>query len=184
MALAGLPAERGLLVSGEARPPNVRQPSGIRGRSLVAQRSSTLDQTPPICGAGELQAGRPARGRRLHPVLSIAQRALVRSYTRPLRVAVSLPESTSSVSFRRTVRLLCSLWGGAGSLIIIGERGRPIGDAWLKVLRAHDPDLANRRDLGPSDPWRRARPRLLSRFPESSRPVPLLDCTSQRRPRA
>ena len=74
-------------------------------------------------------------------MLSLAERVSVRSYTRPLRVAIAIPDPPSPLLFRRAVGSLCTLWGGAAGLIVTGSRGRPVHERWLGVLRAHDPDI-------------------------------------------
>src|SRR4051812_26572854 len=84
------------------------------------------------------------RGQRDQP-----SRAVVTSASRPLKVAVVLPQSPGSRRLRETVRALCSVWGGARSAIVTGTRAAPIDPAWLPVLKGLDPDVVYvHRELG------------------------------------
>lgn len=67
-------------------------------------------------------------------------RIICQTSSRPLRV-VAVIESDGSGVFRRTVRLLCSMWGGTNSLIVTGSEGEPIHARWTRAVRAFDPDV-------------------------------------------
>lgn len=82
----------------------------------------------------------------------ILSRYLVSAQLRPIRLVVVLPHPASTRAFRRTVARLCSIWGGADSLIVTGTTQRSIDDKWLRMLRAFDPDavLIPRMRSGPN----------------------------------
>ena len=64
---------------------------------------------------------------------------LTRTYTRPFRVCIVIPEG-SVRHFTNAVRAASSIWGGTRSLILAGDRDRPIGEQWIGMLAAFDPD--------------------------------------------
>jgi hypothetical protein len=64
---------------------------------------------------------------------------LTRTYTRPCRVCVVIPVD-SARQFNNAVRAVVSTWGGTRSLIVTGTREATIGEQWLPLLNALDPD--------------------------------------------
>ncbi len=66
-------------------------------------------------------------------------RLVIQTSRRPLKAVVVL-RNPSRRAFRKAVRLLCSLWGGANSLIVARGADAVIDPKWLPAVRAFDPD--------------------------------------------
>ena len=70
-----------------------------------------------------------------------AGRIDIQSYTRPLRFAVVLQPPVSPQAFRRSIAILCEMWGGTQSIIVAGTRSEPISPEWRAAVVGLDPDV-------------------------------------------